>query len=328
MRHPEQPLKTIRNEAGIALILVLLVVGALSALLLDLNYTTRVNLHLAENFRDQTRASFLARGTLEAAIALLLADENFDFDDPGSPEDAIWATPNVHEEEGGTIRVRLTIHDEDGKISINDTKNLFLKDSTQSTQLPPTAQNLQSVLALEDTVMDSIQDWIDSDDEVFNFGAENDYYQSLQPPYEIRNGKLWDLTELFQVQGINDTIYFGGTEEFPVGLSDIFTDIGGDDKKRKINVNTAPYEVLAALGDPAFADEVESLRPIESLTDLKGLNGYGTLPKNIREMLDVKSSYFSMDAKVKVNRIVKSVHAVLKRIPNNDTVNIVYWREE
>ncbi|NOY53585.1 MAG: general secretion pathway protein GspK [Deltaproteobacteria bacterium] len=316
------------NERGIALILVLLVVGALSALLLDLNYTTRINLHLADNFRDQTRASFLARGTLEAAIALLLADENFDFDDPDSPEDAIWATPNVHEEAGGTIRIQMAIHDEDGKISINDTKNLFLKNSTQAGRLPGLAQNIQSVLTLDDTVMDSIQDWIDSDNVVFNFGAENDYYQSLDPPYEIRNGEIWDLTELFRIQGIDDRIYYGGTEEVPVGLSDIFTDIGGDDKPRKINVNTAPDEVLVALGDRSFADEVEAARPIESSADLKGLNGYSALPENIRKMLDVKSTYFSVDTKVKVNRIVKSVYAVLKRIPNNDTVNIVYWREE
>ncbi len=328
MRLLEKTVQPVRNERGIALILVLLVVGALSALLLDLNYTTRVNLHLAENFRDQTRASFLARGTLEAAIALLLEDENFDFDDPGSPEDAIWATPNVHEEEGGTIQIKMAIHDEDGKISINDIKHLFHKDSAQTNQLTPLAQNIKDILALDDNVMDSIQDWIDKDDEVFNFGAESDYYQSLEPPYEIRNGKLWHLTELFQIQGIDDRIFFGGTEDIPVGLSDVFTDIGGDDKKRKINVNTAPYEVLAALSDAGFADEVDSLRPIESITDLKELNGYGTLPKNIQEMLDVKSEYFSVDTKVKVNQIVKSVHAVLKRIPNNDTVNIVYWREE
>jgi len=319
---------TIRNERGIALILVLLVVGALSAILLNLNYTTRVNLHLAENFRDETRASFLARGTVEAAVTLLLADENFDFDDPNSPEDAIWATPNVHKEAGGTIQIKMAIHDEDGKISINDTKNLFLKNSTQAGRLPRLAQNIQSALTLDDTVMDSIQDWLDSDDEVFNFGAENNYYQSLQPPYEIRNGKIWDLTELFQVQGIDDEIYYGGTEDIPVGLADIFTDLGGDDKPRKININTASDEVLTSLGDPAFAEEVEAARPIETLADLKALNGYSTLPNNIRKMLGIQSTYFSVDAKVKVNQIVKSIHAVLKRIPNNDTVNIVYWREE
>lgn len=56
MRHP------CKNEQGIALILVLLVIGALSVLTLELNYTTRVNLHLAQNFRDETQAYFLARG--------------------------------------------------------------------------------------------------------------------------------------------------------------------------------------------------------------------------------------------------------------------------
>jgi general secretion pathway protein K len=316
------------NQEGIALILVLLVVGALAALLLDLNYTTRINLHLAENFRDQTRASFLARGTLEAAIALLLQDENFDFDDPESPEDAIWSTPNVHEEEGGTIKITMKIKDEDGKISINDTKNLFLADSSQSGQLPLLARNIQTELGLDEVIMGSIQDWIDPDDNIFSiYGAENDYYESLTPPYHIRNGKIWDMTELFLVQGVDDTIYYGGTEEVPVGLVSVFTATGDEHQSRKINVNTAPYEVLAALGDDAFADEVESARPIETLADLKTLNNFNTLPKNIQNMVDVKSTYFSLEATIQVDNIVKRVRALLKRDPNNDSVNVVYWRE-
>ncbi|PJA73530.1 MAG: hypothetical protein CO150_07960, partial [Nitrospirae bacterium CG_4_9_14_3_um_filter_53_35] len=86
MKHPEYHAP---REEGIALVLVLLVVGALSVLILDLNYTTRVNLHLAENFLDDTKAFFLARGAVEAAIYWIQEDENPDM----SPDYDAICTP-------------------------------------------------------------------------------------------------------------------------------------------------------------------------------------------------------------------------------------------
>jgi general secretion pathway protein K len=309
------------NEGGFALILVLLVTGALSVLILDMNYRTRVNIHLAENLRDDIRAYFLARGAVEAAKALLLEDESFDYDDLDSEDDAIWATPNRHEENNGAIVVELVIQDEDGKLWINDTTNIFKKQLALGTGLPSLLLNLQDQLALEEEVFESIQDWIDTDDTPMPFGAENDYYQSLVPPYETGNNKLTDLSELFMVKGVNDAIYYGNAEEERPGLRDVFTVFGG--APSKINVNTARPEVLAALVDGSFAEEVEANRPITTEADIPSTSGGG----NIRNRLGVKSTYFSAHIRVKAHNVVKRVHAVLKRDSNNDKVDLIYWRE-
>jgi len=62
-----------------------------------------------------------------------------------------------------------------------------------------------SLLALHDItpdVIDAINDWRDEDSEIGGFGIERDYYLSLNPPYEPRNGPLRTTTELELVGGV------------------------------------------------------------------------------------------------------------------------------
>lgn len=58
-------------------------------------------------------------------------------------------------------------------------------------------------------ISEAIFDWIDEDDEQRTYGAENEYYQSLSPPYECKNAKLETLDELLLIRGITPQILFG-----------------------------------------------------------------------------------------------------------------------
>lgn len=53
-----------KNDRGVALIIVLLVTALLIALIFEFAYSTRVSLHAAVNFRDSQRAYFLARSAI------------------------------------------------------------------------------------------------------------------------------------------------------------------------------------------------------------------------------------------------------------------------
>ncbi|MEK6776547.1 MAG: type II secretion system minor pseudopilin GspK [bacterium] len=326
MKHAEYQ---VQREDGIALVLVLLVIGALSVIILDLNYTTRVNLHLAENFLDDTRAYFLARGAVEAAIYWIQKDEEDspDYDaicDTGDPAcENAWSLDNPGMEVGESF-VELKIRDEDGKVWVNDTKNLF--KNTPITNLPPFLQLLKEQLNLADEVLDSIQDWIDTNQDVFRYGAESDHYQSLDPPYDPRNGPMLDLSELLMVKGIDNKIYYGKNDDYPLGLNDIFTVYSGG----KINVNTAPSEVLSALGQGIDGVTIAADRgaaPFKTKEEfVKYLGdqfpGASSVPQ---ELWDVKSAFFSAYVTVRVHKVTKFVHAVLQR--KNKNVSIVYWRE-
>jgi general secretion pathway protein K len=310
-----------KNEKGFALILVLMVVGALSVLILDMNYSTRVNLHLAENFRDETQAVFLAQGSVEAAKALLLEDQDSAYDALVGEDDAIWATPNEHQEAGGSIKIKFTIVDEDGKLWIYD---LFKVQGPPSTTAQTILDNLENQLDLDQGVFDTIQDWIDDDNNPMPYGAENDdHYQNLDPPYEAANGELMDLSELLLVKDVSDKLYHGRNTAFAAGLKDLFTTYNNG-KKGKVNVNTAHPEVLTALVDKVFAEDVEQEIPIETVNNIPGWSG---LPKNIKNMLDVKSAYFSVHVWVQVNKVSKTLHTVLQRDWSHDKVTVEYWRE-
>jgi hypothetical protein len=59
-------------------------------------------------------------------------------------------------------------------------------------------------------IADSILDWIDTDDQTRESGAESDYYSNLQPPYKPTNGPLTTIDELLLVRGVTPLLLFGG----------------------------------------------------------------------------------------------------------------------
>lgn len=58
-------------------------------------------------------------------------------------------------------------------------------------------------------ISEAIFDWIDEDTDQRDHGAENEYYQSLTPPYECKNGKLETLDELLLIRGVTPQLLFG-----------------------------------------------------------------------------------------------------------------------
>jgi DNA uptake protein ComE-like DNA-binding protein len=58
-------------------------------------------------------------------------------------------------------------------------------------------------------IANSILDWIDPDDEPRTNGAESDYYESLSPPYQAKNGPLDSLEELLLVKGVTPQLLLG-----------------------------------------------------------------------------------------------------------------------
>ena len=127
----------------------------------------------------------------------------------------------------GTAEVR--IGDEGGKINLN-----FAPEGLLS--------KFFAVLGLAEpqirTMVDSIQDWRTKDSAPRPYGAKSAYYLRLDPPYVAKNGNFETVEELAWVRG------FEGSPLIP-RLSQWLTVQPGD---RAINVNTAPLEVLLALG--------------------------------------------------------------------------------
>jgi type II secretory pathway component PulK len=62
---------------------------------------------------------------------------------------------------------------------------------------------------MTEEIADCILDWLDSDDEPRELGAEATYYALLDPPYRPRNGAPKTLGELLLVKGVTPRLLFG-----------------------------------------------------------------------------------------------------------------------
>ena len=102
-----------------------------------------------------------------------------------------------------------------------------------------------------DVVVDSLEDWKDSDELRHANGAESDdHYLHLPVPYRARNSRLQDVAELRQIRGITPALYEGRGAQ--PGLAALTTVHG----RTAVNINTAPAPVLAALATSRRPDEI------------------------------------------------------------------------
>lgn len=96
------------------------------------------------------------------------------------------------------------------------------------------------------TVVDSIVDWYDRNDEVGLHGAESDFYLDRDPSYPAKNGDFDSLEELLRVRGMTPELYYG-SDGMP-GMKDVFTPyIHAKGEHPKVSLRRAGVPVLQAL---------------------------------------------------------------------------------
>ena len=80
--------------------------------------------------------------------------------------------------------------------------------STSSNSATPFSV-VSTVPGMTEEIVNSILDWIDSDNEARVGGAESIYYEGLAVPYSCRNAPLESIEELLQIQGVTPTLFYG-----------------------------------------------------------------------------------------------------------------------
>lgn len=218
------------SQRGIALIMVLWVLTILMVLVLSFTYMTRTETDAAISFRDGVAGKFLAEAGIQRGVIEIFYKNNA----PQTEENKVWrkdGTPYRVQTDNGSFLVSIT--DESGKVDINKAPEVILR-------------GLFKGLGIEeknaDIIVDSILDWKDADDLHRLHGAENDYYMSLPNPYKAKNAGFDTLEELIMVRGITPEILYGDGGKR--GVIDLLT---LHSKTGKINLNTAPREVLLAI---------------------------------------------------------------------------------
>ena len=303
------------GEGGFALLSVLVIIAILTPLVVNQSYKTRVQLTGAGYLADKIKSREIARSGLEAAILALKKDDK-DYDsylDEWGQFVELSSFSSTFFEEGSFSGI---ITDEEGKLNVN----LIAPENEKSDQLTMLFEELQ----IETDILDGVMDWIDNNSDAELMGAEDYYYKSFENPYNCKDGLMDNIYELRLIKGMTAETFLGKGDA--KGLTE-FVSVYGD---KKVNINTAPYEVLLSLSadiTPALASEViayretESIKSVPEIKEVFGEDAYDAL----RSKVKVTSGFFSIRVRGMLRDIYTDVHAVVER--NNENITMLYYGE-
>ncbi len=186
----------------------------------------------------------------------------------------------------------------------------------------------------------SIVDWMDSNDDG---DWEEDAYRDADGVSVPKNSPLDTLSELLMVKGVTGDLYFGpGRDEDDLlgeaparaaarrkdgaGLRDCLTVCS----RSKVNVNTAPPEVLSALMEQENDSLVKEIVSYTRTRYFKDMNQFEeeigeAIPASLRAAVSVGSDSFQIVAEGRVNEARKRIQAFVRR-DDDANVKILYWR--
>ena len=331
--------KYLPDNRGIALILVLMIISIIVVVTLDFHTDMRSELTAAANVRDGIMLRYLAKSGFNLAMAILAKDAEDD-ENPCDTLREYWANTEavsavssiLPNSEG--LRITMDISDFSARIQINSlvTENGGFNDLQKTTL--ERFLNLPEFELDEDTVrsmVDSIKDWIDADDDETDFGAENSYYQAQDTPYACENGPIQAISSIRKVKGFVDI-----PQEIFDKIADQLTTYGDG----KININTADLPVLQSLSDgitPALAEDIITHRQNETndlcvswYKDVPGMNVEQIPP----DLITLKSSFFEISSAATVDvqqgaiSLTKYVKGVVNRFEKDGKkrIDLIYWQ--
>ena len=308
------------GEEGFALLAVLVILAILTPLVVNFSYSARVHMAGADYFSSKIKSREVARAGLESAIQALKRDKNkYDAfnEDWGRFAELSQFSGSFFDE--GSFAGR--IDDEEGKLNIND---------LVGTQQMVREEQMVRFFELKNINIDLIEgiiDWLDDDSDAKLMGAETDYYNTLDNPYNAKNGKMASLHELRLIKGVNESLSKKGED----GVFEPYLSVYGDDMGT-VNINTAPAEVLLSLADAMDEAAVETiidyreenpfLRP-EDLNKVPGLDEETRTA--IASKVKVTSAYFSVKVRGTVKEVSTDIYAVVKR--KSGKIKIIYYGE-
>ncbi len=332
---------TLRDNSGVALIMVLLVVSLLAAVTLRLGLTVNWQMQAAVNQSDSVRVAFILKSMLSLARSAIhldgidnISDSHFDS----------WATMDNNKLASlvGGDKLSLIVTDLSGLLQVNglvsEEEDLEKRKVIEQRQRDLWLRFLMSdqfaveseVNALE--IIDALSDWIDKDDEERGNGAENSYYQGLDTPYLCGNNYFTYPEQLLLVRGISKRILYGDEEK--TGIIHYLT---VQNRDGQVNLTTAPSPVIQSLADDIseeIAQELIDFRKDEINEELleradwyKQVAGF---PDDIildDSMLTQVSQYFMIATVGSYNNLVSSGTGILHRNKENEQT-LVYWKVE
>ena len=335
-----------KANSGSILIITLWVLSMLTVYSIGIGCNVSSQVNFASYFKNRLVMYYLAKAGINRAIAELFMDETIGYDtlneDYSNNEEifkeqeldsgCFTVSYDLKDKDEETTYTLYGAMDEESKININRVP-LEVLDSLLKTLGGP--EDIDSP-----GIASAIVDWRDIDIFPSLDGAEDDYYISLDTPYECKDRDFEALQELLLVKGMTKDIF--------LKIKDVITIYG----EGRVNINTASFSTFYALaGDESLAKRIVEFRNggddipgteddniFETVEDLREIGPLFTEESIILNrlislnVLGVTTDTFRINSfgilKRGENDLRRKIACVVKREKLDQNFEILYWHEE
>ena len=335
--HLQQP----KRQTGVALLTALVIMAIAVSLAATLAYRQQVSIRLAGNLGALEQAYQYTTG-MEAWAGIILSQDLKDSTIDALDED--WATllPPIPIP-GGHMNGQL--FDLQGRINLNDLITINTKNGQKKQQPDPKhklrLENFFKKMKLpQKELVDTLLDWLDENNQESNTGAESGHYKTLDDPYLTANSSLVSASELFLIKGFSEKIKVDNSQGNQAKDDDKKKEITVTEKvapfistlpadKIKINVNTAPAEVLYSLGisETQVKNVLEDreTEPFPSIGDFLSTVGVSQQDKKFpKDSLSVNSEYFLLQGIVEIGKVRVFINSTIHRNEKTGRTRVIH----
>ena len=300
------------KQKGVALMIVLMIVALVAVLATEMGTRLQLQVQRTMNLKDNNQAYWYAMGA--EAFARKSIQSLIEESEEVISIDQAWAQEFKYPLENGGLTANLedlqACFNLNAIVSGSASGNTNSNSSSNTTEAMEAFHTMLLSLSIDgldnftaDTLRDSLADWVDEDDSMRPYGAEDSEYESREFPYLAANGPLASKSELRIINGVS-----------PEWLDDVLplVCVIPDYNELKINVNTLEEEdapLLAGLTglDIQQATSLISSRPQNGWDDtnaflsepsIQALN----LTSTRQEWFSVKTEYFMLHTKTQYNK--------------------------
>lgn len=262
------------------------------------SYSVRTETAMTQQLMQSARTRAAADAGVQMAIERLLSAKQ---------ENEMTLSDPVYEDVFNGINLRIAIFNESGRVDLNKASAELL-DILLEDAVPESQERM--------TIIDSLLDWRDADNETRDFGAEDDDYSAMGKSYGAADAALSSVDELLRINGM--------TVELFNSLKAMFTVYSG---AAVFNPGLSPKMLLRSLSghDDYSVEAVLQNWHLSTLEETAAL--LGNIPANLISKkigniynIEVEASLES-GAKTRLSTIIKLVDNLAR------PYNLLSWRE-
>jgi general secretion pathway protein K len=316
-----------RRSEGAALLLVLWLAAALSAIAFTLANTVRGEIERSSTDADGLKAYYLATGAIDRMLVYIESGAAFVGPD-GKPRIQPEVT-RLLQLDFPTGTVRAEYIPENSKLNVNVAP-------------PGELGNLMLALGVDPeralAIVTGILDWRGGT-AGGSFSELDQYYLSLTPSFRARHASLQEIEELLLVRGVTPDLFYGSYTQDAQGkfiphdgLRDCLSVFGSTST---LDVNTVTPEVMVAVGvAPETAAAIVALRKLAPIHDMgqlapfsNGGRGMGRLGMTSGTIVTLRATAQLRLPNGKLSDLHRTVSAMVKLLGTdwNPPFHIMRW---